>query len=49
MIERPSALRRRLTWALAALTVGTALLVGLALWASDAYIEDAAVRDLMEQ
>lgn len=49
MIDRPSALRRRLTWALAALTVGTALLVGLALWASDAYIEDAAVRDLMEQ
>ncbi len=49
MTRPPSALRRRLTWALTGLTVASALLVGLALWSSDTFIEDAAVRDLMER
>ncbi|TJY58267.1 HAMP domain-containing histidine kinase [Sinimarinibacterium sp. CAU 1509] len=49
MIRQPSALRRRLTWALTGLTIASAMLVGLALWSSDTYIEDAAVRDLMER
>jgi len=45
----PSALRRRLTWALTGLTLASAVLVGLVLWSSDTFIEDAAVRDLMER
>jgi signal transduction histidine kinase len=49
MSGAPSALRRRLTWALTGLTLASAVLVGLALWSSDTFIEDAAVRDLMER
>lgn len=49
MNRKPSSLRARLTAVLIGLTVASAGIVGLVLWSSDAFIEDAAVRDLMEQ
>ena len=48
MFSRPGMLRARLKWALVAMTAATSVLVGLALWVSDTYIEDAVLRDLME-
>lgn len=49
MTRRPSVLRRRLVAGLVALSLAIAALAGIAIWISDAYIEDAAVRDLMER
>ncbi|NKF21233.1 sensor histidine kinase [Solimonas marina] len=42
-------LRRRLLVGFVALSLSTAALAGVALWFADTYIEDAAVRDLMER
>lgn len=47
--RRRSTLHRRLVWGLVSLSLLIAALAGLGIWASDAYIEDAAVRDLMER
>ncbi|MEQ1439243.1 HAMP domain-containing sensor histidine kinase [Fontimonas sp. SYSU GA230001] len=48
MFRRPGVLKTRLQWTLVAMTAGTAALVALALWISDTYIEDAVLRDLMD-
>lgn len=48
MFRRPGVLRTRLKWTLLAMTAATAAFVSLALWVSDTYIEDAVLRDLME-
>jgi signal transduction histidine kinase len=48
MSTDPGALRRRLSLTLGLLVIGAAALVGLALWLSDQYIEDAAIQDLLE-
>src|SRR3546814_911017 len=47
--QRRSTLHRRLVWGLVSLSLLIAALAALGIWASDAYIEDAAVRDLMER
>lgn len=47
--RRRSTLHRRLFWGLGGLSLLIAALAGIGIWASDAYIEDAAVRDLMER
>lgn len=47
--RRRGALHRRLVWGLLGLSLLVAGLAGVGLWVSDAFIEDAAVRDLMER
>jgi signal transduction histidine kinase len=47
--RKPSTLHRRIVWALVGFSLLVAALAGLGIWASDAFIEDAAVRDLMER
>ncbi|HET8881111.1 MAG TPA: HAMP domain-containing sensor histidine kinase [Solimonas sp.] len=50
MAERKrSVLHRRLMAGLVGLSLAIAALAGFGIWISDAYIEDAAVRDLMER
>ena len=47
--RRTSTLYRRIVWGLVALSIVIASLAGVGIWASDVFIEDAAVRDLMER
>ena len=50
MTERKrSILRRRLMAGLVGLSLAISVLAGIGVWIGDAYIEDAAVRDLMER
>ncbi|NGY06555.1 sensor histidine kinase [Solimonas terrae] len=47
--RRRSTLHRRLVWGLVSLSLLIAVLASIGVWLSDKYIEDAAVRDLMER